>query len=473
MEKFFSLSELRRELGIPIILVKKLIIWGQIKVIQSAEGTITITETELLKAKELVKHPWSKSYLFFKALGPGIITGASDDDPSGIGTYSSVGAQFGYKLIWMAPYLLPLMIAVQETCARIGVVTNQGLASVLKRRYSKIAVIVLVLLLVIANTINIGADLQAMAASVQLMVSVKYIYALLGITVLIVLLELTIPYKNYAKLLKWLTLSLFAYIITGFIIHPDWISIFKEAIVPDIRINKDFIFAMVAVFGTTISPYLFFWQTSEEVEEYDMECAEPGPNMPKKKRVIKMRNDVFTGMIFANIAFLFIVITTAEVLFKNGIMAIGTPQEAALALKPLAGDYAFILFALGIIGTGLLAVPVLAGSSAYAIAEVFGWQEGLEKKFWQAKGFYLVILVSVVLGFLMNFIGISPMQGLYYAAYVNGVLVVPLIFVIMKLGNDKKLMGNETHPKWIKFFGWLAFFFAAAAVITTLILFFV
>jgi len=473
MEKFFSLSELRRELGIPLILAKKLVLWGEIKAVETAEGTLAITESELLKAKELLRHPWKRSYLFLKALGPGIITGASDDDPSGIGTYSSVGAQFGYKLIWMAPYLLPLMIAVQETCARIGVVTNQGLANVLKKRYSKIAVAILVMLLVLANTINIGADLQAMAASVQLMVEIKYIYALIGITALIIVLELSIPYKNYAKLLKWLTLSLFAYIITGFIIHPAWLNIFKEAIIPDITFNKDYIFAMVAVFGTTISPYLFFWQTSEEVEEHDLECAAPGPNLPKAKRVVKMRSDVFTGMLFANIAFLFIVITTAEVLFKNGITAVGTPQEAALALKPLAGDYAFILFALGIIGTGLLGVPVLAGSSAYAIAELFGWKEGLEKKFWQAKGFYLVILVSVVIGFLMNFIGISPMQGLYYAAYVNGVLVVPLIFVIMKLGGDKKIMGHETHPKWIKFFGWVAFFFATAAVITTLILFFV
>jgi NRAMP (natural resistance-associated macrophage protein)-like metal ion transporter len=467
-EKLLTISEFRRELGIPLVFAKKLIIWGEVEAVKTADGTLRITESELKEAKEILKNPWKRGYLYLKSLGPGIITGAADDDPSGIGTYSSVGAQFGLGIVWMAPWLLPLMTAVQESCARIGIVTNKGLAGVLLKHYKKSIVASIAVLLVIANIANIGADIAAMTASVNLLVPVNFTITAIVIAILIIVIELTIPYRNYAKFLKWLALSLFAYIITGFMIRPDWIGIFKEAIVPDLSWNRDYIFAMVAVFGTTISPYLFFWQTSEEVEEQAIEKHNHKKLDHLNNRIAKMRTDVKSGMIFANFTFLFIVITTASVLSKNGITSIDSAEQAALALKPFAGDYAFLLFALGIIGTGLLAVPVLAGSGAYALCELMNWREGLEEKFSRAKAFYIIIATSILIGLAINFIGVSPMKALYYSAWLNGVMAVPLLFVIMIVGNDKKIMGAETHPTWVKVFGWSAFIFSALAVLATI-----
>lgn len=471
-KKLFTISEFRHELGIPLILARKLVIWGVVEVERAADGTLQITETELNEARELLKHPWTRTKLFFKALGPGIITGAADDDPSGIGTYSSVGAQYGFGLIWLAPYLLPLMMAVQEACARIGIVTNRGLAGVLLKHYKKWIVMIIVFLLIVANTANIGADIAAMTAAVRLLIPVNYILTAIVITLLIIAIEIAIPYKNYAKILKWLTLSLFAYIITGFVIHPDWMMIFKEALTPNVAFNKQQIFAIIAVFGTTISPYLFFWQTSEEVEEEKMEKKE-GIFQKVPDRIAHMRTDVRTGMIFANLTFFFIVLTTAQVLHQHGITSIESAEQAAEALRPFAGDQAFLLFALGIIGTGLLAVPVLAGSAAYALAEIMKWREGLGEKFSRAKAFYMVISVSILIGLALNFIGISPIKALYYSAWLNGVISIPLLFVIMIVGNDKKIMGKETHPRWVKLFGWLAVIFATSAIVVSAFLAFV
>jgi NRAMP (natural resistance-associated macrophage protein)-like metal ion transporter len=468
-KKLFTISEFRHELGIPLILARKLIVWGVVEVEKAADGTLQITEAELNEAKDLLKHPWTRTKLFFKALGPGIITGAADDDPSGIGTYSSVGAQYGFGLIWLAPYLLPLMMAVQEACARIGIVTNKGLAGVLLKHYKKWIVMIIVFLLIVANTANIGADIAAMTAAVRLLVPVNYILTAVVITLLIIAIEIAIPYKNYAKILKWLTLSLFAYIITGFVIHPDWMMIFKEALTPNVAFDKQQIFAIIAVFGTTISPYLFFWQTSEEVEEEKMEKKE-GILQKVPDRIAHMRTDVRTGMIFANLTFFFIVLTTAQVLHQHGITSIESAEQAAEALRPFAGDQAFLLFALGIIGTGLLAVPVLAGSAAYALAEIMKWREGLGEKFSRAKAFYMVISASILIGLGLNFIGISPIKALYYSAWLNGVISIPLLFVIMIVGNDKKIMGRETHPKWVKLFGWLAVIFATSAIALSIIL---
>lgn len=475
-EKLFTLSEIRQELGISLILARKLINWGTIEAVQTVDGTIRITESELHQAREILKNPWKRAYLYFKSLGPGLITGAADDDPSGIGTYSSVGAALGYKIIWMALWLLPLMLAVQETCARIGVVTNRGLAGVLKKHYAKAIVAIIVILLIIANVANIGADLGAMAASTKLIVNLNFNLLAIAYTILIILIEILIPYHLYSKILKWLTLSLVAYIICGFIVRPEWWTIIKEAIIPDIVLKKEYIFAMVAVFGTTISPYLFFWQTSEEVEENieakDLKLASSEAERPVsvKNRIANMRTDVKTGMVFANLAFFFIVVTTASVLFKNGINDIGSAEQAALALKPLAGDKAFLLFALGIVGTGLLAIPVLAGSGAYALSELMNWKEGLSNKFSKAKSFYLVITVSILLGLAINFLGIPPIKALYYSAFLNGVIAVPLLFVIMIVGNDSRIMGDETHPGWVKFFGWIAVIFSFIAAVTYLIL---
>ena len=472
-EELLTLSEFRREVGIPLVLARKMILWGEVEAVKAYDGTLRIASAEVCRVRDLLKNPRKRIKYFFRALGPGVITGASDDDPSGIGTYSSVGARFGFAILWMALWLLPMMLAVQEVCARIGIVTNKGLAGVLLKHYRKKIVLAVVSILIIANIVNIGADLGAMAASLQMLVGGSFYLFAIGFAVFIILCEIFIGYHTYVKFLKWLTLSVFAYVITGIIIHPDWTLIWKDVLVPQITFNKEYVFAMIAVFGTTISPYLFFWQASEEVEENRTN----GFNHKDKKvmhvRISQMRTDVSTGMILANVVFFFIVLTTAQVLFKNGINNIGSAEEAAQALRPFAGNFAYLLFALGIIGTGLLAVPILAGSGAYALSEIMKWREGLELKFSRAKGFYMVITVSVIFGLFLNFFHINPIIALYWAAFLNGVIALPLLVVIMVVGNDAKIMGQETHPKWVKIFGWLAVAFMTLAILATLILLFI
>lgn len=465
-EGLLTLSEFRRELGIPLILAKKLVIWGEVEAVKAVDGTLLIAISELLVAKKLIENPITRIKLFVKALGPGLITGASDDDPGGIGTYSSVGAKFGFSILWMAAWLLPIMLAVQEACARIGIVTNKGLAEVLRKHYGKKIVLSAVVLLIIANVANIGADLGAMAASAAMLVHVDFFSAVIFFAAAIIILEVLVGYRVYVKFLKWLTISVFAYIITGFMIHPDWSEVIKNSFIPQIYFNKEYVFAMVAVFGTTITPYLFFWQASEEVEE----CNKDGEfkKSAVRSRIGKMRTDVGFGMLLANVVFFFIVLTTAQVLFRNGITNIDSAEQAALALRPFAGDYAFFFFALGIIGTGLLAIPVLAASGAYALAELMKWREGLELKFSQAKGFYMVIAVSIIVGLLLNFLHINPILALYYSAFLNGIIALPLLIVIMIVGNDPKIMGRETHPIWVKFFGWLSIVFMVLAVLVSI-----
>jgi len=414
--------------------------------------------------------------IFLKKLGPGIITGASDDDSSGVGTYSSVGAKYQYQQIWLALYLLPLMTAVQEICARIGLVTDEGLAGTVRRHFSKKSLIFVATLLLIANTINIAADLGAMAASTQMLISEgsifhNFYFLLIAFTLTVVLLEIFIPYKNYAKILKFLVLSLLAYVVTAFYSHPDWWEILKQTIVPKVIINKDYIMSMVAVMGTTISPYLFFWQTSEEIEEHIKKHLDK--DRSKKVELAEladMREDVFAGMGLANIIFFFIVITTATVLFPNGITNIESPQQAAEALRPLAGNFSYILFTVGIIGTGLLGVPVLAGSSAYAIAETMNWNEGLYRKFKNAKGFYGIIAASTIVGLLLNFFGVNPIKALVGAAVVNGIVAPILLFFIMRISNDKKIMGPFTNGKLTNFFGWTATGLMGIAAILMIVL---
>ncbi len=468
--KLLTMSEFRHEVGIPLLLARKLIVWGLVKAVQTTDGTIKITWGEVQETKEFLKNPWYRAKLYLRSLGPGLITGASDDDPSGIATYSSVGAQFGFSLLWMTLWTTPLMLAIQETCARIGIVTNKGLAGVLQDRYKKKVVMVAILLLIIANVANIGADLGAMAASLQLVVNINFTLAAVIFTIFVILVEILVPYSSYVRVLKWLTISVFAYIIAGFIIHPDWLFVIKKTFSPQISWNQDYLFAMVAFLGTTITPYLFFWQTSEEVEENDLEPGQQYKRYKLNQRIGKMRTDVKAGMILSNLVAFFIIVTTASVLFQNGITNIGSAQEAAEALRPLAGNYATLLFAAGIIGVGLLAVPILAGSGAYALSELMDWDEGLGKKFSQARSFYLVIAISVLIGLGLNFIGINPMKALYYAAFLNGVIAVPLIAVIMIVGGDKNIMGKETNPGWVKFFGWAAVISMGVAVLATLIL---
>ena len=412
------------------------------------------------------KYGLSKIRSFFSILGPGLITGAADDDPSGIATYSQAGAQFGFGTLWTALFQFPMMVVIQEMCARIGLVTGSGLVGAIKKRYSKNAVYPIVSLLLIANTINIGADIGAMSASIRLVLPQLPI-ALVTIlfTGLVICAEIFISYRKYITLLKYLTLSLFAYIITAFMVSGNWSDILIASMIPHIEFTPAFAMLFVAIFGTTISPYLFFWQTSEEAEE-DLsknkikEIGEGAPKI-KKKEIKMMRTDVVIGMAFSQIIMWFIILTTSGTLHAHGLTDIVTADEAAKALEPLvktfphSGELAKTIFALGIIGTGLLAIPVLAGSSAYALSEQFGWRQGLNKKFKQAKGFYLIIAISTVIGLWINFVDVDPIKALVYAAVINGVIAVPLVIAIMKIGNDKKILGSRTNGKISNIVGWI------------------
>lgn len=455
--KNYTLKEIQKQFGIP---VRKLAFLVRRDIIQPiVDGSnILISETEIKRYLALptdVKKKHQSSFL--KTLGPGIITGASDDDPSGIGTYSIVGATYGLGLTWLSLYLLPMNSAVQETVARIGIVTGKGLAGVISKHYSKKVLFILVALLVIANTINIGADIGAMVASFQLLVPINFYLGAIVLTLGMLLLEIFFSYHKYAKILKWLTISLFAYIITGIIIHPNWLAVGQSLVVPKIIFNTSFLAALVAVMGTTISPYLFFWQASEEVEEERDKGILSDHHVAAYKLELKnMRKDTITGMAYANVVFLFIVITTAFVLHNNGITSINSAADAALALRPLAGNLAYLLFTIGIFGVGLLAVPVLAGSSAYAVSEIMDWKEGLNKKFNKAKGFYGVIIASMLIGLAMNFLGFHPIRALYYAAIVNGIASPVLMYFIFKIGKDKRVMGEFTSPRWVNFWGYIA-----------------
>lgn len=403
---------------------------------------------------------------FFKSLGPGLITGASDDDPSGIATYSQAGAQFGFGTLWLALFQLPLMIVIQEMCARIGLVTGSGLAGIMKKRYSKKTVYPIISLLLIANTINIGADIGAMSASVKLVLpQLQIVIVTILFTALVICAEIFIPYRKYVTILKYLTLSLLAYVITAFVVGGNWNEILVSSVIPHFEFTPTFVMLFVAIFGTTISPYLFFWQTSEEAEE-DVakdKIKEIGEGKPitKKKEITLMRKDVAVGMAFSQAIMWFIIITTAGTLHVHGLTDISTADEAAQALEPLvktfphAGELSKTIFALGIIGTGLLAIPVLAGSSAYALSEEFGWKEGLSKKFKQAKGFYLIIAASTVVGLWVNFADIDPIKALIYAAVINGIIAVPLLVLIMKIGNDKQILETRTNGKISNIAGWI------------------
>src|SRR5579864_2885999 len=403
---------------------------------------------------------------FFKILGPGLITGAADDDPSGIATYSQAGAQFGLGTLWLALFLLPLMIVIQEICARIGLVTGNGLTSIMKKRYSKKTVYPIVSLLLIANTINIGADIGAMSASVKLVLpQLPIVIVTVLFTALIICAEIFIPYRKYVTILKYLTLSLLAYMITAIIVGENWTTVLIASVVPHFEFTPVFVMIFVAIFGTTISPYLFFWQASEEAEE-DLaknKIKEIGEGKPKirKKEIMLMRKDVAVGMAFSQAIMWFIIMTTAGTLHIHGLTNISTADEAAKALEPLvktfphAGELAKTIFAIGIIGTGLLAIPVLAGSSAYALSEEFGWKQGLSKKLKQAKGFYLIIAASTVIGLWINFTNIDPITALIYAAVINGIIAVPLLVAIMKIGSDTKILGTKTNSKISNIVGWI------------------
>jgi len=395
----------------------------------------------------------------FKKIGPGFITGAADDDPSGVATYSQTGAIFGFSQLWLALFSFPFMIVIQQMCGRIGMVTGKGLAGVIRKNYSKPVLYVAVSLLVITNSINIGADLGAMASSAQMLLGLPFLFWLCLMTGIIILLEVFVTYKTYSKILKYLALSLFAYIITAFITKPDWTIILKSTVLPHITFSKDYLLNIVAILGTTISPYLFFWQTSQEVEEEVVEgkISAMGVGKPRVTRinVADMHWDTVVGMLFSQAIMFFIIITTAATLHASGITMIDTASQAAEALRPIAGDFAYLLFAVGIIGTGLLAIPILAGSSAYAVAETIGMKEGLSKKSGLAPGFYGVIAASTLVGMLISWSGIDPIKALYYAAALNGLAAPPLMILVLLISNNKKIMGKYVNKRLGNILGWI------------------
>ena len=401
-----------------------------------------------------------------KIFGPGIVTGASDDDPSGIATYTQAGAQYGTGALWFSLFIYPLAATVQEMCGRIGLLTGSGLAGVIKKKYSKKTVLPIITLLLVANTINIGADIGAMSASVNLIFpGFPILLITLLFTATIILSEILIPYRKYIRILKYLTLSLLAYFVTAIIIGENWQEVFTASIIPHVEFTPAFSMMFVALFGTTISPYLFFWQTSEEAEE-DVaknkikEIGEGKPHITKRE-IKMMRMDVMMGMGFAQITMWFIIMTAAGTLHTNGITDIITADQAAKALEPLvqtfpnSGQIAKTIFALGVIGTGMLAIPIPSGSSAYALSEGFGWKQGLSKKFKEAKSFYLIIASSTVVGLWINFMGLDPIRALFYTAIINGIIAVPLLIAVIKVANDKKILHTHTNRKLSNILGWI------------------
>jgi NRAMP (natural resistance-associated macrophage protein)-like metal ion transporter len=409
------------------------------------------------------KKPKGKSFL--KILGPGLITGASDDDPSGIATYAQVGAQSGLTNLWTALFTFPLMAAIQEISARIGLVTGHGLAGNIKRNYSKRILYPVALILLIANTINIGADIGGMSAASNMILPLPvWLWAIIWGVVLVVLI-IRLPYHVIAKYLKYVVLTLFAYVAVPFLVDTNWGEVFRATFLPTIKFTKENITLLVAAMGTTISPYLFFWQARMEIEDKldHRNSAVPLKHWIVTKNEIKnMEEDNVVGMFYSNAIMWFIILTTGIILHKNGITNISTAQEAAEALRPLAGSLAHILFTVGIIGAGILGIPVLAGSASYTISETFGWEEGLNKKFHEAKAFYGVIIFSTIIGVLMNFLNLNPMGMLFYAAVINGIVSPPLIAVILHMGNSKKIMGERKNH-------WLSNVLGGATLIVTII----
>ncbi|HAQ03152.1 TPA: iron transporter [Candidatus Nomurabacteria bacterium] len=426
-------------------------------------------EVILIEKKETILE---ESEEYMKKIGPGIITGAADDDPSGIATYSQAGAQFGTSLVWLALWVYPLVSTIQEMCARIAMVTGRGLASNIKRNFPKKILYICTILLFFANTLNIGADLGAMAKAVQLLApKMSFVFLVIFTGISGLLLEIIVPYRIYTKYLKWLVIAVFAYIVTGLIIHMDWSVLLRDGLIPHITFSKSQILLITGILGTTISPYLFFWQTSEEIEEEirDGKKTVASRKGTTHKEVKEMRLDIWVGMFLSNIVMFFIIAVCANTLFINGITNINTASDAALALRPLAGSLAYLLFAIGIIGTGLLAIPVLAGSTAYAITESFGWKEGLYRKWKTAHAFYGVIAVSIIVGILLNFIGIDPIKALLYSAIANGIVAPVMLVFIVKISSSKKIMGEFHNKPITKALGWIATILMSVTAIAAII----
>lgn len=380
-----------------------------------------------------------------RVLGPGLITGASDDDPSGIATYSQAGAGFGFATLWTALLTFPLMAAIQGMCARIGLVTQQGLTVTLKNYYSKPLLYIMLLFSFPAITLNIGADIQGMGAVAHMLVpQIPVSVFCVFITATLIVVIVKYPYEKIARILRWLCLSLMLYVVVPFLTDQDWRLILKSTFIPTFQFNMEFLSIFVAILGTTISPYLFFWQATMEAEDI---AHKKGKVIVNKRVLSNMRKDVNFGMLFSNVVMFFIILTTGSVLYKGGITKIDTVEQAAKALEPLAGRLTYLIFTIGVLGTGMLAIPVLAGSQSYMLAETLGWEQGLDKKFGEAKGFYITIIISLLVGLSLDMIGISPIQALLYTAILYGLTAPVLIAIVLHISNNKKIMGKFTNSK--------------------------
>lgn len=427
------------------------------------------------KAIEFTQIHRAKSY--WAILGPGLVTGAADDDPSGIATYSQQGAQTGFQLLWLALFTFPLMAIVQEMCARIGLTTGRGLAGNIRIHYPRWVLYVCALLLFGANTLNIGADIGAMSSAVQLFYP-KSSFTLVAVffTFFILLLQVYTPYELYAKYLKYLVLVLFSYVATALIVHINPAQLVYHAFIPSITFSKEQLFLITGILGTTISPYLFFWQTSHEVEEdilHGKTSIRLRQENVSKKEIRNMRIDVWSGMFLSNLVMFSVVATCAAVLFTHGIHSISTAAQAAAALKPLAGKYAFALFGLGIIGMGLLAIPTMSASAAYTIAEGMHWKQGLYRKLKNARAFYGIIILSMLIGLLLNFFGANPIQMLIYSAVANGLVAPVILVLIVQLANNKRVVGEQVSHPGITIMGWITTVFMALSGIATILSLFV
>jgi NRAMP (natural resistance-associated macrophage protein)-like metal ion transporter len=416
--------------------------------------------------EDVVAREPSAAKRFFKILGPGLVTGASDDDPSGIGTYAMAGASLGYGPLWMAWLTFPLMTAIQFICAKVGLVSGMGIAGVLRRHYPPALLYAAVAGLMVANTINAGADILAIAAGVNLLVPVPTYLLIAPLGIAILAIQILGSYRLIAKVFKWLTLSLFAYIVASFLAHPDWQAVLRGTLVPSVSFDGQFLSILVAILGTTISPYLFFWQANQEVEE---EVAR-GRTLRSQRlgasdaQIKYAAWDVITGMLFSNLVMYFIILATAATLHAAGQTHIDTATQAAEALRPLAGNACYVLMALGLIGTGLLAVPILTASAAYAVCEAFGWRASLDAKPGRARQFYLVIITATLAALVIDYLGVSAMKALFLTAVLNGFLAPPLLVLIMLVSSNRKVMGWRVNGPMLKVFGWVTaiIMFAAA-----------
>ncbi len=445
--------------------------------VTAAAPAIVLNETvkvgsDVLKATQ-AGESLKKAKSYWHMLGPGLTTGASDDDPSGIATYSQTGAQFGFSMLWLSLWTFPLMSVVQEMCARIGLVTGKGLAGNIRAHYSKRILRICTLLLFGANAFNIGADLGAMAKGVQLLwPSLSFSLLVIGFTVISLLLQIFTPYEKYARYLKWLALVLLSYVASSLFAHLNWGQALQHTIVPSFSFDKSSLLLVCAILGTTISPYLFFWQTSQEVEEqilHGKTTVRERQSATRPRQVRAMRIDVWSGMFLSNLVMFFIISACGGILFPHGITEISSAAQAAEALKPFAGNATYLLFAVGIIGTGLLAIPVLAGSSSYAIAEALGWKEGLYRDLAKAYSFYGIIIISMLAGLSLNFIGIDPIKALIYSAVANGLVAPFILFFIVKISSNQRVMGHWKNRPLTTAIGWLTTFVMAGAGVAAIV----